>query len=77
MHDQVQYEDVEGQRRTASVSRWVSRRYPPSHAYLVWYDRLDPSHVTANGPLYLLGFAMVLVALLIGLFIMAAQINAA
>lgn len=73
IHDTVQFENNVGDRRTASVSRWVSRRYPPYDSYVVWYDTRS-DRVTANGPSYWLCFAAVLVAIFGGIAVLDAQI---
>jgi hypothetical protein len=75
IHDQVDFLDKEGQRRRVEVARWVTRRYRPASAYVVWYDRRSPNRATANGPSYWFGFAAILVAMLIGLAVGVAQIG--
>ena len=75
VRDYVQFDDLGGQRRSAWVSRWVSRRYGPDHAYVVWYDPTDARRVTANGPAVWCGCAAIALALLIGCFIATTEIQ--
>ena len=75
VRDHVQFEDLNGHRRTAWVSYWASRRYGPDRAYIVWYDPADAERVTANGPASWLGFGAAMLALLVGSFIITAQVH--
>ena len=77
IRDQVRFHDGDGGERRVWVSRWVSRRFPPSSTYVVWYNRRDADRATANGPAYWLGFAAILAAVLIGLIVAVAQIERA
>lgn len=74
IRDQVQFEERDGEARTASVSRWVSRTYPPYDAYVIWYDPAS-GRVTANGPAYWAGFAAVLAMAFAALIVCAIQID--
>lgn len=76
IRDQVRFEDGDGHSRSASVSRWISRRLPPASTYVVWYDRNDTGRVTANGPSYWLGFAAILICIVIGLAVSVHQVQA-
>jgi hypothetical protein len=74
IHDQVQFEDHGGKSRTGSVSRWVSRSYPPYETYVVWYDPTG-DRVTANGPGYWSGFSAVLAFVFAASIVCAVQIS--
>lgn len=75
VQDHVRFEDVSGRRRTAWVSRWVSRRYGPDHTYVVWYDPTEAGKVTANGPAIWLGLGATMLALLLGSVIITVQLQ--
>jgi hypothetical protein len=74
IRDQVRFEEGDGKQRTAWVSRWVSRRYPPFETYVVWYDP-SSGRVTANGPGYWAGFSVTLAIVFATLVVCAVQVN--
>ncbi|WP_225205177.1 DUF3592 domain-containing protein [Novosphingobium huizhouense] len=52
IEDEVAFETAAGERRRAIVGRQVTRAWQPSSVLRIWYDRADPTRVTAYGPWY-------------------------
>lgn len=52
VEDEVAFETQAGRTCRAIVGRQVTRAWKPSGVFRIWYDREDPSRVTAYGPWY-------------------------
>ncbi|MCH7628294.1 hypothetical protein [Novosphingobium sp.] len=52
IEDEVAFETETGRTYHAVVGRQVTRAWKPSSVFRIWYDRADPSRVTAYGPWY-------------------------
>jgi hypothetical protein len=71
IEETVHYQDEDGERRVASVNRYVRRGWQPDGAHVIWYDTADPNRATAFGPGYWL-----ITAIALGV-VLALLINAA
>ena len=50
IEDMVEFEDAEGNRHRASITRQVRQGWRPDSLYTIWYDPNDPDKATACGP---------------------------
>ena len=75
VNEVVVFTDADGNRRRASVERYVARGWRPDGVFTIWYDPADPQRVTAFGPAGWLGSALAMAAALAWLFLSGGSVT--